>query len=517
MKLTDEQEAAIDVFRRGETAKVNAFAGTGKTTTLEHMARSRSSKGLYLAFNTSIAAEAQQRFPAHVDARTTHSYALKHLSPLLREGSGKVGRSLNGNQIAELLKIRDIAVGSKLTVTSRSVGHLVVRTVNRFCRSGDPVISALHVPTYGKLFACDEGLRDAFFDEVAELAVHTWQRMQTPDDPTPLDHDGYLKLWSLSQPIIDADFVLLDEAQDSNEAVLGVLAAQKCQVIYVGDRHQQIYEWRGAVNAMDKVAVKAEADLTQSFRFGPLVANVANCILSRLDEPKQVIGNPRVDSRINEGCVSAVLCRTNAGVLNVVLEELSRNRVPYVEKGVDDLSRLLKDVERLRAGRPGASDEFFGFANWREVEDFAQTDDGEALRLIVSLVRKFGEGVLLEKLGRVARHASGAEFTVSTAHKAKGLEWPGVEIYQDFVRKDEHGNALLIPGEAESRLLYVATTRAKESLHMPAELLQALRMADSVSPPLGQREFYPRAAAIEPAAWSAPPQGPNSIDLNRPF
>lgn len=517
MNLTDEQVAAIDIFRRGATAKVNAFAGTGKTTTLEHMARSRSSKGLYLAFNTSIAAEAQARFPSHVDARTTHSYAFKHLSPLLRDGSDKVGRSLNGNQIAELLTIRDIAVGSRLTITARAVGHLVARTINRFCRTGDRTISARHVPTYGKLLACDEASRDVFFDQVVELALHTWERMQTPDDPTPLDHDGYLKLWSLSQPIIDADFVLLDEAQDSNEAVLSVLAAQDCQVIYVGDRHQQIYEWRGAVNAMDKAVVNAEADLTQSFRFGQQVANVANCILSRLDESKQVIGNPVIDSRINEGYVSAVLCRTNAGVLGVVLEELSRNRVPYVQKGVDDLLRLLKDVERLRSGIPGASDEFFGFANWREVEYFAQTDDGEGIKPIVSLVRKFGESVLLKKLGRVAKHASGAEFTVSTAHKAKGLEWPGVEIYGDFVSKDERGQAQLRSGSEESRLLYVAATRAKQSLHMPQELLEALGIADTISAPVGERKFYPHTAAMQPAERSAPPQGPTSIELNRPF
>lgn len=517
MNLTDEQVAAIDIFRRGVTAKVNAFAGTGKTTTLEYMARSRSSKGLYLAFNTSIAAEAQRRFPAHVDARTTHSYALKDLGPLLRERSAKVGRSLNGNQIAELLTIRDIAVGSRLTVTARAVGHLVVRAINRFCRTGDRTISARHVPTYGKLLACDEASRNAFFDQVVDLARHTWERMQTPDDPTPLDHDGYLKLWSLSQPIIDADYVLLDEAQDSNEAVLSVLAAQKSQVIYVGDRHQQIYEWRGAVNAMDKALVDAEADLTQSFRFGPQVASVANCILSRLDESKQVIGNPAIDSRINEGYVSAVLCRTNAGVLGVVLEELSRNRVPYVQKGVDDLSRLLKDVERLRAGIPGASDEFFGFANWREVEYFAQTDDGDDLKPIVSLVRKFGEKVLLERLGRVAAHASGAEFTVSTAHKAKGLEWSGVEIYGDFVCKDERGQPQLRPGAEESRLLYVAATRAKDSLHMPQELLEVLGIADSISAPLGERKFHPRTAAMQPAARSEPPRGPTSVELNRPF
>jgi L-asparaginase II len=38
-------------------------------------------------------------------------------------------------------------------------------------------------------------------------------------------------------------------------------------VIYVGDAHQQIYAWRGAVNAMQQLPLP-ESRLTTSFRFG---------------------------------------------------------------------------------------------------------------------------------------------------------------------------------------------------------------------------------------------------------
>ena len=61
-----------------------------------------------------------------------------------------------------------------------------------------------------------------------------------------MGHDGYLKLWALGRPKLAADFVLLDEAQDSNPVMLDVLSRQAAQVVYVGDRHQQIYQWRGA-------------------------------------------------------------------------------------------------------------------------------------------------------------------------------------------------------------------------------------------------------------------------------
>ena len=49
-------------------------------------------------------------------------------------------------------------------------------------------------------------------------------------------------------------------------------------MIYVGDAHQQIYAWRGAVNAMQQMPLP-ESRLTTSFRFGDAIADVANNLL----------------------------------------------------------------------------------------------------------------------------------------------------------------------------------------------------------------------------------------------
>jgi hypothetical protein len=45
---TDEQALALEYFRKGQPLKITAFAGAGKTTTLELLARSRTSRGAYL-------------------------------------------------------------------------------------------------------------------------------------------------------------------------------------------------------------------------------------------------------------------------------------------------------------------------------------------------------------------------------------------------------------------------------------------------------------------------------------
>lgn len=63
---TQEQENAIAQAIKLENYKVIAYAGTGKTSTLvmiSHiLGRMMNKKGLYLAFNKSIATEAQSKF-----------------------------------------------------------------------------------------------------------------------------------------------------------------------------------------------------------------------------------------------------------------------------------------------------------------------------------------------------------------------------------------------------------------------------------------------------------------------
>ena len=80
LKPTVEQAAAIDAFQLGRNLKVNAYAGTGKTSTLQMMAESVDRKGTYIAFNRSIADEAGRRFPASVKALTVTRLPIEALS-----------------------------------------------------------------------------------------------------------------------------------------------------------------------------------------------------------------------------------------------------------------------------------------------------------------------------------------------------------------------------------------------------------------------------------------------------
>jgi hypothetical protein len=287
-------------------------------------------------------------------------------------------------------------------------------------------------------------------------------------DSMPLGHDGYLKLWALGRPKLGYEYILLDEAQDTNPVVLGVLADQKAQIVYVGDRHQQIYEWRGAINAMEQIRDCEESSLTQSFRFGTAIAEVASQVLRTLGETEIVLGNPAVSSIVTaNGQAKAVLARTNATVLLEVLDALSANLRPCVVGGTSDLKRLLSDVFELKAQKPGTCP--VGFESWEEVVAFAETEEGEDLRTFVQLVEQHGERKLWAAVSSAQEKEDGADIVLSTAHKAKGREWDSVRLAPDFIssRLDgAHPDA-----EAEVRLFYVAMTRAKRTLCVDPNML----------------------------------------------
>ncbi len=253
-------------------------------------------------------------------------------------------------------------------------------------------------------------------------------------DPIPLGHDGYLKLWALGNPKLGCDYILLDEAQDTNPVVLGVLSGQPAQIVYVGDRHQQIYEWRGAINAMEEIQGCEEAYLTQSFRFGPVIADAASQVLRTLGEDKPIRGINSLNSSVDShGTARTVLARTNATVILEVLESMNAGLRPCVVGGTDDLKRLLSDVYELKSGKPGACPEFFGFQNWQEVIAFADTEEGEDLRTFVQLVEQHGEDKLWAAVVSAQKGEEDADIILSTAHKSKGREWESVRLAQDFL------------------------------------------------------------------------------------
>ena len=473
LSLTDEQLRIVESFQSQESLAIQALAGTGKTATLIALAESAPHlRGHYFAFNEGVARDAGTRLPPNTTCSTTHAFALSSVRALGFDSATKLLNNANVPMIETVLPDAVFAApvsGSGRCwnrVTPRQFAVLVHSTIRNFVRSDTSTITWEHLPDTP--FLHERAAKEHFFGEYGVVIKHVWNRMADPSDAFPLGHDGYLKLWALAEPQIAVDFILLDEAQDTTDVMLGVLRRQACPIVYVGDSHQQIYGWRGAVNALGKVRCDSTCTLTTSFRFGPNIAEIANRILCGLG-PLRLKGFRESDEvHLTRVPTRAVLCRTNRDALEEAFRGITEKKKIHIIGGIEDLLVLLRDVEKLANGRPADHPDLFGFEGLNDLSEFCERwpDSAGTLSVILNLRKQFGSSQIERALISSVADERTADLTISTVHRAKGLEWDSVRLSEDFCFRK--GGV----SEAEKRLHYVGVTRAKSTLCLSDSVLQ---------------------------------------------
>ncbi|XP_054908665.1 F-box DNA helicase 1 [Poeciliopsis prolifica] len=519
--LTREQQAILshDV-QDDHVVKIVAFAGTGKTTTLVRYAAQRPHlRFLYVAFNNSVASEARRRFPPNVDCKTAHSLAYND-----------VGRSYKTHGKLTF-NVKPFSINMVLTAGAGgySRAKVVTTVLNAFMASADQTIGPQHVP-YD--YAVGKGRRNIvepderrFF--IAE-AKSIWNKMKDVREKSKqayyMPHDGYLKLWQLRDPkpcLTDRyDAIFIDEAQDCTPAIMDVLLAQGCGKILVGDPHQQIYTFKGAVNALHAVHHTHIFYLTQSFRFGAEIAFVGAAILKVCKGVKKILvggmqksgvcdetaekaleamkkgkscspGKIGVLSRCNLGVFKGAVQLTDAnqqcrihfigGVKNIGLEKIMDIYHLMTQTGQESKKRAIKDP-LIRTFFSNKDNPYLAFKKY-----IIQTEDKE-LDGKLCIVEKYRDRIpqLVARLEACAEaDFQRADFIVGTVHKAKGLEFDTVIVTDDFTAVPASGHNLCriqdfsfskIPDD-EWNLLYVAVTRAMSSLVVTKNILRILTVA----------------------------------------
>lgn len=340
--LSEEQEAVVDAVLSGSHLKVQAFAGSGKTTTLLAIARAflqryPRARILYVTFNRRLLQEAKAKLRAldaslpgydgrpRIDAYTNHGLAFRGLGWQYRERILRSGSLLSLRY--RLLQELFVSPTLQRTMGLEETAVAVLEGVTRFCQSADLEPGLQHLPpVLGFLVAEDHHLGPVA-EELVKLMRAAWQLVSQPghDVPWLVTHDVYLKRYQLAMPRLPYDLVLCDEAQDANPAMLAILLGQPAQHVFVGDEHQQIYAWRGAVNAMASLPWRS-LPLTVSWRFGDAIARYATRLLQELKgETLSIRGAPGRPSFVGTlPTADAVLCRSNVGALHVIIDFLER-------------------------------------------------------------------------------------------------------------------------------------------------------------------------------------------------
>ena len=476
IKPTEEQQLALDAFETGDNVVIKAGAGTGKTSTLRLLADSTRDRGIYVAYNRAIADEAAGKFPDNVQCRTAHSLAMRAVGHEYRDRLGGGFKPLW--QTAKHLGIRDGFEGNGRTLPYTTLARLAQEMVDNFCNSADAEIGKQHVPFVEGLIEYDEA-GNVKHNHHRELAVvllphaqRAWTDLLDPkavDSPVRFKHDHYLKIWQLGNPTIRTDYILFDEAQDANPVIASIIQNQDCQIVPVGDDAQSIYAWRGAINALDTFDADRTVFLTQSFRFGPAVAEFANAWLEQLDTPLRLRGTESIESVVGPLTEQprALLARSNAGSLAALLNYQQADVKAHLVGGASDIGRFCTAVIELQTTGKTSHRDLMAFTSWEEVVQYVKDDKKGAgdLATWVSILDRYGVDTVRNALANQHADEDTADVTISTAHKAKGREWSSVRIADDFAAKvDKESGEVLPLSDGEIMLRYVAVTRAMNHL-----------------------------------------------------
>lgn len=468
IKETNEQFKIIS--NESSFLLVNAFAGTGKTTTLIKFAETRPSfKFLYLAFNKSIANASSEKFTKNVSVLTAHSIAYKHIGYKYKNKL----KDLKYIDIKNYLKNNFDFSNSKISILSKNI----INSINDYCYSAYNNIKDVID------FQYDYGLeRQAYLD----ILNNIWEKMIDLESDFPVSHDFYLKLFQLSNINLNYDYILFDEAQDANPAIMDIVLKQNKKygkkIILIGDIHQSIYSFRGSENTFKKIKNIEKLYLTQSFRFGNEIASAVNSIISVLkNESNELKGNLNIiDSTTNFNVNErfTILCRTNANLFLKACELAEKNKKVFYIGGLSSYNFFkIKDIENLYNGRNdlikdtyiSSFKSFEGF--YKEIKEIKDTELINLSRIVDKYKGKTQD--IYKKIKSLeVLEIKNSDVVLSSVHKSKGLEFDQVWLsndFLDFINEDNFLNINMIR-EEEVNILYVAASRAKKNLRLNTSL-----------------------------------------------
>lgn len=478
-RLTPEQSAVVDA--RSPRVRVDAGAGTGKTSTLVAYAASRPrQRGLYLAFNKTVQVHASRVFPANCVASTLHSLAYAAWGRRYKV-AGKLSSAVpHGQALALVPEANVVRRLLRMRLALAAVHEYVVSDASEVGLSASLVVEASRI-----------GIPLA---SVMADARRFWSIMSDPADRRlPALHDTYFKQWAMSLAARDLSrfaYVLVDEAQDLNPVADAVLRQHAKTLVYVGDSAQGIYAFRGAADCLATMPAVETLRLTQSFRFGPGIAALANRLLSQFrGDALELTGvrGPDYVGPVQQDLPHAILCRTNAGVFSAAADWARRGARIHFIGGAAGYAGRVRDAYELSRGHVDrlADPVWRALGSIDALREYAEVVNDAELRSLCRVVEAHGDDIpaILKRFETCAVQkavvASGpmeslypADVFVGTCHRAKGLEFGQVRIGDDFPSLCDGERPLSADrvDPQEVNLLYVAMTRAALLLQLPPRL-----------------------------------------------
>jgi superfamily I DNA/RNA helicase len=487
MKLTKEQEKIINT--QEPSFKINAVAGSGKTTTLLEYAKKNSHlKILYLAYNKALQISLQEKLKDYnlpfMQVSTIHSLAYNKIEAY----NYNITNELKNSVLEKVIIKYELETSNKNYYPIAQYLATLKDLVNFYCNSSLVLLDTKLLETYKKQSDLSAKILELLNKNEKKILTHIKIILSSMKNKTiDVTHDFYLKMFYLNKKVssnLNYDLILVDEAQDISDVMIAIIEAQNCKRIYVGDSFQQIYSFRFATNALNKVDLP-EFYLTKSFRFGNDYAKFLQVSLNSLYEINsgkalEIYGtkkNTKIGIEfINFSKPFCVIARSTFGLVQEIVQYIFENKKIYFEGGYNSYSFMNQTVYSIFYLKQGKNekitvDEIKNFETISELETFAKDTKNQDYLNIIKFINSYGDNIfeINKKIKEcLVSSKEEADIIFTTTHKAKGLEYEQVLMAQDFISKKDilnTKNSISYQRVIEElNIYYVAATRVKNAI-----------------------------------------------------
>ena len=489
MNLTKEQEEIINT--KELSFKINAVAGSGKTTTLLEYAKKNSHlKILYLAYNKSLQTSLQEKLKdyklPYLQISTIHSLAYNKIEAY----NYALTADLKNHVIEKIITTYELREHQKAYYPIAEYIALIKDLVKFYCNSSLIALDSKLLESYKKQSDLGAKVLELLNKNEKRAIEHLKTILSNmKNKQIEATHDFYLKMFYLNKKIsnnLNYDLVLVDEAQDISDVMIGIIENLNCRRIYVGDSFQQIYTFRFATNALNKIDLPS-FDLTKSFRFGDNYAKTLESNLNSLYEITKTrllkISGVETNTKIGREFINfskpfCVIARSTFGLIQQLVYFIHDKKKIYFEGGYNSYSFMNQTVYSIfylkqKKNDKITIDEIKDFETIAELEQFAKDTKNQDYLNIIKFINTYGDNIF-EINKKIKEHLvndkKDADIIFTTTHKSKGLEYEQVIMADDFISKKELVNTKnklsFQRANEELNIYYVAATRAKKTIQM---------------------------------------------------
>lgn len=467
---TEEQ---ISILAAASSTKsnliLNAYAGCGKTSTLEMLdSKSKTRPCLYLVFNTKNAKEATERMQSTTTVRTFNSLGARIWAAVY--GQHGVEKQKTQGILREMIK--EVPKGTAQQEMWNSFQSVVAGVAMAKALG---YIPAAHPQAHRSLIGASSfhaRLEEIPDDLTCDLIDAVLLRSIAQSYKGRVDFNDQIYMPALFGGTFPKfPLTLADEAQDLNPVnhlLLSKLVGDR-RLIAVGDPHQSIYGFRGAVESgMSQLASAFSMDslsLSVSFRCPQAIVEAARWRVPEFQWIKRG-GHVETLTQLHLSDINpeaAIICRNNAPLFGLALRLLAAGHSISLA-GSDIGPRLIGIMERL-GGRDDLSRPAFlaAIAEWEAEKLAAESTTAHDL---AACMRVFAQQTTSrDQAITYVKHvfAQSGSIQLMTGHKAKGLEFPIVYHLDPWLVRN--GRLGAPPSEQDQNLDYVITTRSQDQLY----------------------------------------------------